>query len=38
MEEIITIDDEMHSDCGLGIAKYGIDIGKSEIRIPNSEI
>ena len=38
VKEIITIDDEIHSNCGLGIAKCGIDITKSEIRIPNSEI
>jgi hypothetical protein len=38
VEEIIAIDEEVHSDCGLAIAKCGIDIRKSEIRIPNSEI
>jgi len=38
VKEVITIDNEMHANCGLGIAKCGIDITKSEIRIPNSEI
>jgi hypothetical protein len=38
MEEIITINDEMHFDCGLGIAKYSIDIRKCEIRIPLPEV
>jgi hypothetical protein len=33
MEEVITIDDEEHLNCGLGIAEFGIGF-KSEIRIP----
>jgi hypothetical protein len=34
MEKIITINDEMHSDCGLEIVKCGITLIKLEIRVP----
>jgi len=34
VEEIITINDEMHFGCGSEIAKYGINSIRSEIRIP----
>jgi len=38
MEEIVAVNDEMHTDCGLGISECGKDLRKSKILIPNSEI